>query len=185
MQNPFIIGDRIYLRPLEAEDADAFVPWVNDTEIRQYLGTTSPMNKLREQEFMEKLYKDDRGITLGIVLKEKDKLIGDVGLYDISMPNKHAELGILIGDRSCWSKGYGTEAMNLILGYGFDQLNLHRIYLFVLDFNPRAIRSYEKAGFTREVVARDHGYRNGAYCDDYFMSILEDEWRERICKTRL
>lgn len=177
MQNPFIIGDKIYLRPLEVEDADSSVPWLNDAEIRQYMGITSPTNKIRERGYAERLYKDDRKIHLGIVLKESDQLIGHTGLYDISISNRHAELGILIGDRDCWSKGCGTEVLNLILGYGFHEFNLHRIYLFVLAFNPRAIRAYEKVGFIRECVMRDHGYRDGEYCDDYAMSILEDEWR--------
>ncbi len=177
MQNPFMVGDRIYLRPLEVDDADSSVPWLSDEEIRQYMGITSPTNKVREREYVERFYKDDRKIHLGIVLKEADQLIGHIGLYDISMPHRRAELGILIGDRDRWSKGYGTEAMSLMLEYGFNQLNLHRIYLFVLDFNTRAIRAYEKVGFKREAVFRDHGYRNGEYCDDYAMNILEDEWR--------
>ncbi|MFC1715762.1 GNAT family N-acetyltransferase [Candidatus Poribacteria bacterium] len=177
MQNPFIIGDRLYLRPVEVEDGDAHVPWRSDAEIRQYMGMPSPTNRIRERESLEGCYKNDRNIHLGIALRKNDQLIGGIGLYYISMPHRHAELGILIGDRNCWSKGYGTEAMNLILEYGFNQLNLHRIYLFVLDFNPRAIRAYEKVGFKREAVFRDHGYRNGEYCDDHAMSILEDEWR--------
>jgi len=177
MQNPFIVGDRIYLRPLEVEDAGVFVPWRSDAEIRQYMGMPSPTNRIRERESLEGCYKNDRNIHLGIVLRKNNQLMGSLGLYDISISHRHAELGILIGDRDCWSKGYGTEAMNLILEHGFDQLNLHRIYLFVLDFNLRAIRAYEKVGFIRECVMRDHGYRNGEYCDDYAMSILEDEWR--------
>ena len=180
MQNPFIVGDRIYLRPLEVDDADSAVPWLNDAEIRQYMGITSPTNKVRERGYVERFYKDDRKTHLGIMLKERDQLMGHIGLYDISISQRHAELGILIGDRGCWSKGYGTEAMNLMLEYGFNQLSLHRIYLFVLDFNVRAVRAYEKVGFIRECVMREHGYRNGEYCDDYAMSILEDEWRARV-----
>ncbi len=179
MQNPFIVGDRVYLRPLEVEDTDAFVPWLNDTEIGRYLGLMHPTNRLRERGYMEKLYKDDRKVNMGIVLKEGDQLIGSISLDDISIPHRHAELGILIGDKSCWSKGYGTEAMNLMIEYGFNQLNLHRIYLFVYDFNARAVRAYEKVGFKREGVLRDHGYRNGEYYDNYAMSILEDEWRAK------
>ena len=185
MQNPFIVGDRIYLRPLDMEDVDSFILWLNDEEVRRYMGMTSPLNRAREKELIEKQYKDDRNIVLGIVLKENDQLMGAIGLHDISVPHRHAELGICIGDKNCWSKGYGTEAIRLMLHYGFDQLNLHRISLFVLDFNTRAIRSYEKAGFKREGVLRDHGYENGEYRDDYFMGILEDEWREQNKDTTM
>jgi len=179
MQNPFIVGDEIYLRPLEMEDIDSFILWLNDEEVRQYLMRTSPLNKVREKEFVENLYKDDRDIVLGIVLKENDQLIGNIALHRISIPYRQAGLGIFIGDKSCWSKGYGTEALNLILGYGFNQLNLHRIHLTVLSFNARAIRAYEKVGFKREGVFREHIYRDGKYHDVYYMGILENEWRER------
>ena len=179
MKNPFIVGDRLYLRPAEMEDIEPFILWLNDQEVRRFLSRTSPLNKVREKDFIEGLYKDDREIVLGIVLKENDQLIGNMALHRISLPFRHACLGIVIGDKSCWSKGYGTEALNLMLGYGFDQLNLHRIFLTVLSFNARAIRAYEKVGFRREGVFREHMYRDGKYHDVYYMGILEDEWRER------
>jgi len=177
MQNPFIVGDRIYLRPLEMEDVDSFVMWLSDKEIRQNLGGTTPFNKIRGREYIEKLYKDDRNTNLGIVLKDGDELIGSTGLHDISTVHRNAEIDIVIGNKSFWSKGYGTEALKLMLGYGFDQLNLHKIFLRVFCYNPRAIRVYEKVGFKREAVSREHVYMNGEYCDDYTMGILEDEWR--------
>ncbi|MFC1715761.1 GNAT family N-acetyltransferase [Candidatus Poribacteria bacterium] len=179
MKNPFIVGDRIYLRPLDMEDIDPFVQWLNDEEVRQYLSRMSPLNKVREKDFIEGLYKNDSEIVLGIVLKEDDQLIGNLALHRISSPFRHAGMGIVIGDKSCWSKGYGTEAMNLMMGYGFDELNLHRIFLTVLSFNTRAIRTYEKVGFKKEGVFRDHIYRNGKYHDVHYMGILEDEWREQ------
>ena len=177
MQNPFIVGDRIYLRPLDMEDADAFVSWLNDTEIRQYLGMISPMNRLREREYLKDLYKDEKRLNLGIVLKKKDELIGGVGLHDISLTHRNTEIGIVIGNKNYWSKGYGTEALKLMMGHGFDQLNIHRIFLRVISNNARAIRAYEKAGFRMEAVFREHVYANGKFHDDYVMSILENEWR--------
>lgn len=179
MQNPFIVGDKIYLRPLEMEDIDSFVLWLNDEEVRQYLSMTSPLNKIREKEWVENLYKDDRNTVLGIVVKENDQLIGNIGMHRISIPHRQAGMGIFIGDKTCWSKGYGTEALKLIVGYGFDQLNLHRLHLTVFSFNARAIRTYEKVGFKREGVFREHLYRNGKYHDVYYMAILENEWREQ------
>ncbi len=178
MQNPFIVGDKIYLRPLEMEDIDSFILWLNDQDVRQYLERMSPLNRIREKEFVENLYKDDRDIVLGIALKENDHLIGNIGLHKVSSPYRRASLGIFIGDKSCWSKGYGTEALRLMLRHGFDQLNLHRIFLTVLSFNARAIRAYEKVGFKKEGALRDHIYRNGTYYDVHYMGILEDEWRE-------
>ncbi|MFC1715764.1 GNAT family N-acetyltransferase [Candidatus Poribacteria bacterium] len=179
MQNPFIIGDKIYLRPREMEDSASFVKWLNDEEVRQYMLMTSPLNIVREREFVEsRLYKDDTDIRLGIALKETDQLIGGIGLTHVSVSHRRASLGIFIGDKSCWSKGYGTEALKLMIEYAFDELNLHRVHLSVFDFNPRAMRAYEKAGFKREGVFRDAAYKNGKYRDMYPMAILESEWRE-------
>jgi len=178
MQNPFIVGDRIYLRAVDVDDVDNFVTWLNDEEVRQYLSMTSPFNKTREKEFVDGLYKDDNNIILGIVLKENDNLVGNIGLHKISRTHRNAELGIFIGDKSCWSKGYGTEALKLVIKYGFNQLNLHRIYLDVFDFNTRAMRTYEKAGFKKEGIYREQYYRNGKYCDVFFMGILKSEWND-------
>jgi len=161
------------------EDIDSFILWLNDEEVRQYLGMTLPLNKIREKEWIEGIYKDDRNMVLGIVLKEDDHLIGNIGLHQISMPHRNARLGIFIGDKGYWSKGCGTEALKLLVKYGFDQLNLNRISLTVFDFNSRAIRAYEKAGFKREGVLREHMYRNGKYHDVYIMAILKSGWRER------
>ena len=178
MQNPFIIGDRVYLRAVDVDDVDNFVTWLNDEEVRQFLSMTLPFNKTREKEFVDGLYKDDSNIILGIVVKEDDCHIGNIGLHKISGTHRHAELGIFIGDKKSWSKGYGTEAIKLIMKYGFEQLNLHRIHLTVFDFNTRAMKAYEKAGFKKEGVYREHYYRNGKYCDVYVMSILRTEWNE-------
>ena len=179
VQNPFIVGDEIYLRPLDMDDLDSFVMWLNDEEVRQYLSIEIPLNRIREKEFIENLYKRGEDIVLGIVTKKNDQLIGNTALGEVSSTSRCAALGIFIGDKDCWSQGYGTEALRLMLGYGFDQLNLHRIYLTVLEFNARAIHAYEKVGFKREGTFREHFYRNGKYHDVYYMGILEHEWRKQ------
>ena len=180
MQNPFIVGKKVYLRPRDIADVDPFVMWLNDEEIRQYLLMSFPLNRITEREYIEKRHsRDDRNIRLGIVLKENNQLIGGIGLSGISVPHRHATLGLFIGDKSCWSKGCGTEAIKLMLGYGFDELNLHRISLSAFDFNKRAMRAYEKAGFTKEGLLHDGIYKNGRYWDVHPMAILESEWREQ------
>jgi RimJ/RimL family protein N-acetyltransferase len=180
MQNPFIIGEKVYLRPRDLGDVDPFVMWLNDEEIRRCLLMTYPINSITEREYIETRLSDDKqNIRLGIALKEDDRLIGGIGLSRISMPHRHATVGIFIGDKSCWSKGYGTEAIKLMLSYGFGKLNLHRISLSVFDFSKRAMRAYEKAGFIKEGLVRDGTYKNGRYWDVHLMAILENEWREQ------
>jgi RimJ/RimL family protein N-acetyltransferase len=85
----------------------------------------------------------------------------------------------MIGDKRHWNKGLGTEAMQLLLKHGFETLNLHRIYLRVFANNPRAIRSYEKAGFVVDGRLREAHFADGVYIDDLLMSVLRPEWQAR------
>jgi RimJ/RimL family protein N-acetyltransferase len=84
----------------------------------------------------------------------------------------------MIGEKSYWNQGYGTEAMRLMINYGFHTLNLHRIWLRVFEQNKRGIRAYEKAGFVHEGKYRQAEYQHGKYQDVLLMSILNDEWQE-------
>jgi RimJ/RimL family protein N-acetyltransferase len=92
---------------------------------------------------------------------------------------RSAELGIFIGDKAYWGKGYGSEVMRLLLAHGFGILNLNRIYLRVYENNQRAIRAYEKAGFVHEGRMRQAEFRNGGYEDILLMSVLRSEWLGR------
>src|SRR5262249_39298614 len=114
----------------------------------------------------------------GIVLREGERLIGSCGLHRATLPHRSAELGILIGDRAAQGKGYGTEAIRLLLDFGFGTLGLHRIALYVYANNERAIRCYETCGFRREGVRRESRWWDGRWWDDFQYSILEQEWRE-------
>ena len=108
---------------------------------------------------------------------QDDLLIGDVGLDGVLWNHGDAFVGIGIGDREYWGKGYGTDAMRLILRYAFCELNLQRVSLNVFEYNPRAIRSYEKLGFIHEGrVARCAQARWTAGTTWYIMGILRDEW---------
>ena len=121
--------------------------------------------------------KDEQTVVLGIVVKETDLLIGSAGLHQIHFKDRHAEFGILIGEKSAWGKGYGTEVTALMTGYGFATLNLNRVWLRVHEDNQRGIKAYEKVGFKREGVLRQHKYREGRYVDVVVMGILREEWQ--------
>lgn len=108
-----------------------------------------------------------------------DRLIGFVGLADLDWVNGSGLAVIGIGERDCWGRGYGTDAMELILQYGFLELNLHSISLCVFAYNPRAIRSYEKAGFQHEGREREYLRRAGERADLLWMGILRADWLER------
>jgi RimJ/RimL family protein N-acetyltransferase len=103
-------------------------------------------------------------------------LIGNCGLHDVDLKNRSAVFGIVIGDKNYWSQGYGTDATLTLLRFAFEQIGLNRVELFVYDFNPRAQRAYEKAGFKRSGVKRQGLFRNGAFHDEIMMDILREEW---------
>ena len=176
LQNPFIVGERIYLRPLEpAQDYHLYSTWRNDEEIRRYF-SIYPTNDTRSKERLELLYKDGKHIIFGVALNENNRLIGLVGLKDINYINQSAGFYIIIGDRSAWGKGYGTEATKLMIRYGFLELNLNRIQTQSMEDNIGGWRADEKAGFNYEGTLREVILRFGKYIDVRVYSLLKSEY---------
>lgn len=185
MDNRFREGERVYFRPLELSDLDLLQGWVNDPEIHQYLARVLPINKVREREWIEGLGKSESDVVFGVALKDGDRLVGSCGLHRIQLPNRSAELGILIGDRAAQNRGLGSEAMRLLCAFGFDSLGLHRIELRVYAYNPRAIRCYEKCGFRVDGLLREGRFWAGQWHDILVMSLLEHEWRSARAEEKL
>lgn len=177
MQNPFLIGTLVYLRPLERLDAAILLPWINDQEVTRTLRVHRPLNLTAEEDFINHLCTQSDTVALGIALRADDRLVGMCSLNQIDSKNRHAQFGIIIGDKNAWGKGHGTEATRLIVDYGFATLNLHRIWLHVYEYNPRAIHTYEKLGFRYEGVLRQENFREGRYWDTHVMAVLREEWK--------
>ena len=176
MKNPFLIGERVYLRPIEPEDAEVMVPWMNDAEVTRTLQAPRPTTLEDERAFVERMTKSETNITLGIVTRAGDRFIGTASLMKIQWRERQACFGIAIGDKSNWGRGYGTETTRLLVDHSFDTLNLNRLWLHVYDFNAAGLRAYEKAGFRREGILRQAAYIEGAYHDVHTMAILREEW---------
>lgn len=177
-----IYGDRIRLTALEKADLPLFVDWLNDPEVRHGLQMYLPMSMASEEIWFENMLKRDPDTQpLSIEAREGDSWvkIGNMGFFDINPHVHSAELGIMIGNKDFWNKGYGTEAITLFLKHGFETLNFHRIMLVVYADNPRAIRCYEKAGFVHEGRMREARYADGGYNDVLIMSVLRSEWDQR------
>lgn len=170
---------RIYLRPFESTDVDAYFPGLFDAEMRRLTGTQNSFTRPQVERYIENAAQDDSRLMLLIALQDNDQVIGDIALMDMHTKNRSAHIRIAIDNTEHQGKGYGSEALLLMLDYGFGICNLHRIELEVYAFNPRAIRTYEKLGFQREGVRRDALFYNHQYHDAIQMSILEDEFRER------
>lgn len=177
-----IYGERIRLRGVERSDLSKFYEWINDPEVIEGLSLYLPLSMTDEEKWFEKistLDQSEKPLTIEIKDGGSWRLIGNTGLFGIERPNHSAEFGIVIGDKSVWNRGYGTEAAELILRHGFETLNLHRIFLRVYATNPRARRAYEKAGFIMEGTMREAVYKHGKYADVHFMSVLRPEWDAR------
>lgn len=137
--NKFIENERIYLRPIEESDIPTMLNWINDRDIiRSLIIQYFPVNEQWEREWVKNLYKSRENIILAIIVKENDTHIGNAVLHRIDFVNRNAEYGIMIGKKDYWGKGYCLEVTKLMLYYGFEILNLHRIYLRVFDFNGGA-----------------------------------------------
>jgi diamine N-acetyltransferase len=173
----FLTGERVVLRSLEKRDLAVLQPWFNDPEIRGLTGEVMPTNQSGMDDFFERVRTDSSRVWFVVVLKENDRVIGEAGLLRMFFPWRTTDLSLIIGDKSAWGKGYGTEAIRLLLDYAFGTLNFHRVSIGVVGSNERALRFYEKVGFQREGIQRDGYYHHHAYQDFVMMSLLEDEYR--------
>lgn len=182
-----IVGERIYLSPKSAseEAIKKFTEWMNDFQVTDYLGRSGQITTLLgEKEWLENSAKDSQNRNFDIVELETNKLIGTVGLENIKSIERSAVLGVFIGDAEYRSNGYGTEAIKLLLEYGFRYLNLHSIRLDLLDVNERAHKCYLKCGFKDTGASRDAIFLNGKYHDKLHMDILEHEFDGDYIKNK-
>ena len=174
-----LYGKRIRLRGNERSDLPSFVEWLNDPEVKRYLSMSLPISQATEEQWFENMLKrPPEEQSLGIEIKNGDgwRLIGNCGIFDINWRARCAEVGLFIGDKSCWNQGYGTEVMLRLLKHGFGTLNLNRIFLRVDAENLGGIRAYEKAGFVHEARLREADFHGGKYSDYLIMSVLHSEW---------
>ncbi len=172
-----MIGEKTYLAPLNMDDLEKYVGWVNDLHVTLFTGLTdSIIEEAKEQKLLDKMTNDPKTKIMVIVSKETNTAIGTIALHNVNYMNRNAELGIMIGDKSQWNKGYGTEAINLMLDFGFNVLNLHSIYLRTLSFNQRGMRCFEKCGFQQVGKSRHAKFVGGTYYDMIHYDILADEF---------
>lgn len=178
----FLEGERVFLRPIGTEDSELYFRSLFNKETRMLTGTQKHFTLEQIQQYIANKGQDSSSVLLLICLCENDQVIGDVQIGDIDSKNRSAFIRISIDQNAYQGKGYGSEALLLMLDYGFGILNLHRIELNVFAFNERAIHTYEKLGFQREGVQRQALYYNHAYHDSILMSMLADEYRAKYVK---
>ncbi len=158
MIGPYLVGRRVRLRPMREDDLDRRVQWMQDVEIQE-LFTGKPLAKAytRFDAFQWRASLESDGSAVVFAVDDMNgRHIGDVDLHHIDRWDASARLTILIGERSAWNSGFGTDAIGTLLFYAFEDLGLEEVRLRVFDFNKRAIRCYEKSGFAvLQPAARD------------------------------
>jgi RimJ/RimL family protein N-acetyltransferase len=173
-----LTGKLVCLKALEMDKHTAAMErWMQDSEYSRLLNSEPAMvwSSKQIQEWMEKEFNPDT-IFFGIHCLDDDRLIGDTALGGFNWTAGNAWVGIGLGERDFWGKGYGTDAMRLVLRFAFRELNLNRVTLDVFEYNPRAIHSYENAGFKHEGRGRAWLNREGQRWDMVYMGILRREW---------
>lgn len=177
-----ILGERVRLRGLDKQDLPICVVWLNDPDVRQGLNRYLPLSIDQEESW----YKDISSHPpeeMPMIIEISDKKdswipIGCTSFVNYLPRDRSAEFGVFIGEKKYWQQGYGNEVTRLMLKHGFNNLNLHRIYLRVFETNPRAIRCYENVGFIHEGRMRQGVFQDGKYIDILLMSVLYPEWQK-------
>ena len=172
----FLEGKKTNLRPFSKEDVPLVTQWINDPEIREFVSIVFPQTeKQEEEEWYNKIGKDNKNITLGIETKD-DKLIGIMGIHGIDWVSRVGTTGAIIGDKDYWSKGYGTDAKMHLLDYAFNTLGLYKICSTVIAFNKRSLQYSLHCGYKIEGRRRKHFFKRGRRWDLIDLGLFKSEW---------
>ncbi|GGQ21096.1 GNAT family N-acetyltransferase [Streptomyces roseolilacinus] len=174
---PVLTGDRVVLRPFTEDDAATMAAIIEDPETSRLTGGAGrpPFTFAHLRHWYGSRGAQDDRLDLGLVDRASGGLVGELVLNEWDEPNRSCNFRVMIGPAGR-DRGLGTEAIRLLLAYGFERLGLHRVHLGVYAFNPRALRVYERVGFVREGVERQALLHEGAWIDSIRMAILAPEW---------
>ena len=173
-------GKLVRLRPMEPDEVENYYRWLNDEEVKQYLGMRYFFSRAAEAEWLKGRTNAPLSYTnvqFAVETRMDGSHVGSIGFHETVPEDRKAIVGIAIGDKTVWDRGYGTDAMVTLLRFAFDEMNLHRVMLHVDERNSRAMASYKKAGFVEEGRLRDDRYAKGRYWATVVMSVLDSEFR--------
>jgi RimJ/RimL family protein N-acetyltransferase len=166
-------GEKVRLRPVREDDLPFFQRWLNDPDIRRWLTLQKGPTLEEEQAWWEAEQHNPEDIVWAIETRD-GRLLGDLALRPNPL-GRWADLGIFIGEKALWGRGYGTDAVRTALGHAFGAMGLNRVSLTADEHNERAIRCYEKCGFVREGLMRQHRLMDGRYHNSVLMGVLREE----------
>src|SRR5262245_65576692 len=178
---PMLRGRLVYLRPAERDDIPLFVRWLADERTSRHLAIRSPISVAMEERWFDDLLEHhgrDRWHFV-ICLLADGRPVGSLDLHEIDLTNGGAGLGVQVGDPADRGRGFGGDAIRVLVDFGFERLRLERVWLDVFDANPDARRLYERLGFVHEATFRNGVFRGGQFEDVHRLAIVRAEWEER------
>lgn len=168
-------GEKVCLRAYKEEDIKKALQFINDKDLMKHLTTKIPfpMTLWEEEEFIKSQKSNQKGeYNFAIEDLETKKYIGGCGINDVNWLTRVATIGIMIGDKDYWGKGYGSDAIQVLIKFIFEDMNMRKIRLSTFSFNERALKCYTKCGFEIEGVLKDEIFKNGKYYDEMILSIF-------------
>jgi len=176
MYGPVLKGTNVTLRPPEDADAARFVEWFADTEVTRYLGRLFVPALFQEEEFLKRVGESKTDVFW--MIEADGRAIGASGIHQIDRVNAHGTTGTVIGDKSMWRKGLGSESMALRTAYAFEQLNLHKLMTQVFMENEPSKRGLVKVGYREIGMEREHFFREGRWHDHWLAELLRSDWEK-------
>ncbi len=175
----FACGERLYLRAVLETDADgAYHRWMHDPLVTRYLESRfRPYSIEALKAYVRQMQQDGNSLFLAIVLNEGDRHVGNIKIGPINWIHRFADVGLLIGERDCWGRGYASEAIGVVTNLAFRTLNLHRLTAGCYATNEGSRKAFLKAGWAQEGVRRAHFFSDGSYVDEYLLGIVRSEVR--------
>ena len=170
-------GPRLALRPLRIADVtDAYLRWMTDPDVTQFLESRfHGVTRESLTAFVDAMEQNADSVMLAIIERDGDHHVGNIKIGPIDRHHLVADIGLLIGEKACWGRGYATEAIGLAVRYAFDLLPLRRLTAGAYANNVGSIRAFEKVGFIREGVRRQHYRCGNRYVDGVLLGLLRDE----------
>jgi len=170
-------GDRLFLREISESDiTDDYLRWMNDLEVTKYLESRFHQHSMQDiKDYVNLIKNSHDNFLYGVFLKSNERHIGNIKLGPISTIHRHAEIGLMIGEKDCWGLGYATEAIKILVSYAFSTQRLNKLTAGCYATNIGSKKAFESAGFIVEGVYKKHFFCDGKLIDSYRLGILNRE----------
>lgn len=173
----FVTGARLYLRDVRIADAKGnYLRWMNDLEVTRYLESRFyPASQAALEEYIATIRNNRDNFFFAMVVNRTERHIGNIKVGPVNWIHRVGDIGLLIGEKDCWGKGFATEAIGLVVQFAFDSLNLHKLTASCYSSNVGSIRAFERAGFAREGIRKQQFHSNGRYVDQVMLGMVRQE----------